>query len=184
MKNILRSIDTDWEVEHIHLPYFDGYGYLSWVVDEQINRVYIYGDKKQNSLYPKHRTYLNSKDILNLHYGNGKYCMVYDSFDKNNLSFWEITNNTMINSSAFWMKNDFFCFSPDSNTDYSQTIRDKKTDSIYIRTGEHYFDITRDFVNIATGSENIPIKEYDYYYNLIRDGFKMFTGYDYEKYFA
>jgi len=174
MYQTLRSIDAIWEQEHVYLPCFDGYGFLSWTVDEQINRVYVYGTSKKY----QYRTYLNSQDILNLHYGNGKYCMVYDSFEKNHVSFWEIKNNIMIDSSAFWIKNDYFCFSPDNNTDCSQTIRNKKTnDLINVRIGEHYFDITKD-------SFNVHIKEYSYYHNLIRDGFKMFTGFDYEKCFA
>lgn len=171
----LRSIDAGWELDEVYMPLFNGCGYLTWLD----NRVYIRGNP--NGINKS----LSNNDILNLGYGDGNYCMAYNDFDPEQFSFWEVKNN-FVGSTAVLIKADLFSFG-DANTNVLQTAQNKKDPLGWcsIRIGSIYFDINKqsnlkgsDITYIS--STKIEVKPYDYYRDLLANGFKMFTGLDYE----
>jgi hypothetical protein len=178
--NGIRSIDSTWEQDEVSFPGFDGYGFLTWTNGGQSCKIYI--NKDENNVKFKGHAYLRDTEILSLGYGDGLYGMVYDSFDKENMSFWRIENNK-ITSNAFFMLHDLFSFSPDYNTNILSSLSNKRSNgSLTVVIGEHSYDITKDGVHKHLESIDAPSLEhdYDYYLNQIKSAFAMFTGLDYE----
>lgn len=178
---MLRSIDALWGVDDtIHFP-FDGKGYLTYN-----NRLKFNVIGTVNGI-----TFLMEPDIIRLSSelscGDGCYGMVYDGFD--HIEFWELRDGG-IETKGFFNKekNRFFSFTIRYNSKQLTVSKHPEINYFNIRFSNYCFSINPSsrISAMKSSSDDFPcdlIDDYGFYYDLISEGFSMFTGLDYEKHF-